>query len=43
MKDQNRYIRPTQEQWEIMKQLRRDTKKAGIFRLDQRARLVTKN
>ncbi|WP_259772498.1 hypothetical protein [Pseudoduganella lutea] len=40
MKDQNRYLRPTAEQWEAMKQLRRDSKRAGMFRLDLRARLV---
>jgi len=38
----NKYIRPTPEQWEAMKQLRRDTKRAGLFRLEARAKLVTK-
>ena len=42
MKDQNRYTRPTAEQWEAMKNLRRETKRAGLYRLDIRAKLTTK-
>lgn len=37
-----KYIRPSTEQWEIMKNLRRETKRAGLFKLEARARLVTK-
>lgn len=42
MKDQNRYVRPSTEQWDIMKNLKRETKRAGLYKLEARARLVTK-
>lgn len=38
----NKYQRPTAEQYEALKQLKRDTKRAGLFKLEARARLVTK-
>ncbi len=40
MKEQSKFQRPTAEQYEIMKQLKRDTKRAGLFRFEVRAKLV---
>jgi hypothetical protein len=42
MKDLNKYQRPTFEQYEALKQNKRSIRQAGLFRLDARARLVTK-
>lgn len=33
-----KFIRPTQEQYEVIRELRKATKKAGIYRMDARAR-----
>lgn len=40
MKDQNKYQRPTPEQYEILKQLKRDTRRAGLYTLEARAKLI---
>jgi hypothetical protein len=33
-----KYIRPTREQYEVIRALRQASKKAGLFRMDARAR-----
>ena len=40
MKDQLKFQRPTAEQYEVLKQLKRDNRRAGLFTLEVRAKLV---